>query len=92
MSYSVYILECADSTLYTGSTHNLAKRLYAHNALKAGAKYTRARRPATLVYAEELATLAEARKREAEIKRLTRREKSDLIKGRIIVKKKGKKN
>lgn len=75
MAYSVYILECADGTLYVGSTNDLAKRLVAHNTLKTGAKYTRGRRPVTLVYQEEVGTKGEAQKREAELKRLSRREK-----------------
>lgn len=75
----VYILKCSDDTLYTGSTVDLDKRLREHNDLKNGAKYTRARRPVELVYQEECETLAEARTREAEIKRMTREEKLLLI-------------
>ena len=76
----VYILKCGDGTLYTGSTADLAKRLREHNELKSGAKYTRARRPVAFVYQEKCETLARAREREAEIKRMTRREKLALIK------------
>jgi len=72
---TVYILKCCDDTLYTGSTVDMKKRLRAHNELKNGAKYTRARRPVVLVHQEECETLAEARAREAEIKRMTREEK-----------------
>ena len=79
MSYFVYILECADGTLYTGSTNNLEKRIREHNHAKNGAHYTKIRRPVVLKYNEEVATLAEARKREAEFKRLTRVEKLALI-------------
>lgn len=79
MMYTVYILECADSTLYTGATNDLQKRIHAHNNTKNGAKYTAARRPVRLVYIEQCASLAEARKREAAIKRLTRNEKKSLI-------------
>lgn len=75
MSYVVYILQCSDGTLYTGSTKDLEKRVHAHNNLKGGAKYTRARRPVELVYSESCESLSAARKREAEIKRLTREEK-----------------
>ena len=71
----VYILKCSDDTLYTGSTVDLKKRLREHNELKNGAKYTRARRPVSLVYEEECKTFAEARSREAEIKRMDRSEK-----------------
>ena len=76
---TVYILRCADGTLYTGSTNNLEKRLHEHNTSKAGAKYTHGRRPVELVYQETVASLSEARKREAEIKRLNRQEKMQLI-------------
>ena len=79
MSWMVYILECADSTLYTGCTNNFEKRLQEHNNGKQGAKYTRARRPVKVVFKEEVTTLAEGRKREAEIKRMTREEKLQLI-------------
>ena len=80
MFYTVYILECSDQTLYTGCTNNLEKRIHAHNTFKTGAKYTRARRPVKVVYCEEFKTLAEGRKREAEIKRMTRKEKLRLCK------------
>jgi len=75
----VYILECSDGTLYTGSTLDLTKRLREHNELKNGAKYTRGRRPVVLVYKEKCKTLAKVRNREAEIKRMDRREKLRLI-------------
>lgn len=77
---SVYILKCSDGTLYTGSTVDLTKRLREHNELKGGAKYTRGRRPVVLVYEEKCKTLALARSREAEIKRMDREEKLFLIK------------
>ena len=62
--YFLYILECADTTLYVGSTNNLEKRLREHNELKSGAHYTKIRRPVVLKYKEELPSLSEARKRE----------------------------
>ena len=77
--FSVYILECADKTLYVGSTTDLEKRLHAHNNLKNGAHYTKIRRPVILLYSETLATFAEMRAREAEIKRLSRADKFLLI-------------
>ena len=80
MIYYVYILRCADGTLYTGSTNNLEKRLKEHNNSKNGAKYTKARRPVFLEYKEEFKTFAESRSREAEVKRLDRKEKLELIK------------
>ena len=75
-----YILECADKTLYIGSTNNLEKRLHQHNNAKCGAHYTKIRRPVVLKYSEKFETLKEAREREREIKKLIRSKKIDLIK------------
>ena len=80
MNYT-YILQCADGTLYTGWTNDLEKRCMAHNNHKAGAKYTKTRRPVRIVYYEGYATDREAMCREAEIKKLTRKEKLSLIEG-----------
>jgi putative endonuclease len=77
--FFVYLLICKDNTFYCGSTSNIKKRIHAHNNLKSGAKYTRARRPVTLAYFEQLKTFAKMRTREAEIKKLTRKEKIKLI-------------
>ena len=77
MNY-VYILECADKTLYTGWTNNLASRIATHNAGK-GSKYVRSRLPAKLVYHESYATKQEAMRREYQIKQLSRSEKLQLI-------------
>ena len=79
MPYFVYILECADKTLYVGSTNDIEKRLHEHNTLKSGAHYTKIRRPVTLLYSETLPTLGEARSRECEIKTWPRQKKLDLI-------------
>lgn len=78
MKAYTYLLRCADGTLYCGWTDNLEKRLAAHNSGKAS-KYTRSRLPAELVYYEVFETRQEAMSREARIKRLSRREKLDLI-------------
>lgn len=75
----VYILRCADGSLYTGSTNDLQKRLERHNDGIA-AKYTRSRRPVLVVYQEKLSSRSAALIREASIKRLSRLEKLDLIK------------
>lgn len=74
----VYILKCADNTLYTGWTTDLDARLKAHNS-KSGAKYTKARTPVELVYFEEFKTKSEALKREYEIKQLSKKKKEELI-------------
>lgn len=78
--YYTYILECADKTLYVGSTNDLEKRLHQHNNLKSGAHYTKIRRPVVLKYKEEFETFSEAKKREPQIKKLSRTEKLQLIK------------
>ena len=79
MAYYVYILTCADNTLYVGSTNNLEKRVVQHNTAKAGAHYTKIRRPVMLAYSETVQTLSEALRREAEIKSWRREEKLALI-------------
>lgn len=76
--WQVYILRCADGSLYAGIAKNLAARLAAHNAGD-GAKYTRARRPVELVYTEPALDRAAAQKREAEIKRLAAKDKRNLV-------------
>jgi putative endonuclease len=74
----VYMVQCADGTLYTGWTNSLPRRLKAHNAGR-GAKYTRSRRPVCLVWAEQLPSPSDALRREAAIKRLSRAQKLALI-------------
>ena len=80
MSYYVYILRCADNTLYVSCTNNLEKRISEHNASKKGAHYTKFRRPVVLVYSETFETLSSARAREEEIKKWRKEKKLDLIK------------
>ena len=75
----VYILECADKTLYVGSTNDLDKRVHEHNHAKRGAHYTKIRRPVVLRYSERVRTLGKARSREAMLKQLSRQEKLQLI-------------
>lgn len=74
----VYILECADGTLYTGWTTDLERRLRQHNAGQ-GARYTRGRRPVELAYYEEAKDRSTALRREAAIRRLRRSGKLELI-------------
>jgi putative endonuclease len=81
MEIVVYIVECADQTLYTGWTNNLERRLEAHNTGR-GAKYTRSRCPVQVVYVEPQPDQATAQRREIEIKRLRRREKLKLIRNK----------
>lgn len=76
----VYLLRCRDGSLYTGITNDLTRRLAAHRAGTASA-YTRSRRPVRLAYREPLPDRRAALRREAVIKRLTRREKLALVRG-----------
>jgi len=78
LPWFVYIVECRDSTLYTGIARHLEKRIAAHNAGK-GAKYTAVRRPVKLVYAENAESRSAASQREYAIKQLPRAEKLALI-------------
>jgi putative endonuclease len=77
----VYILRCADDSLYTGITTELDRRVAEHNdkSKKLGARYTRSRQPVTLIYHETFESRSLASKREAEIKRLKRQQKLLLI-------------
>lgn len=77
--YTLYILKCADKTLYTGITANLDRRIKEHNHSKRGAKYTKTRRPSELVYAGKFPNRSAAAKEENRIKNLTRKEKFKLI-------------
>lgn len=74
----VYVLRCADDTLYTGVTTDLARRVEEHNGSPKGARYTRARRPVSLLHTESFGTRSVACAREAAIKRLSRKEKLSL--------------
>ncbi|MFA5125977.1 MAG: GIY-YIG nuclease family protein [archaeon] len=75
----VYLLQCSDNSYYCGYTNNLEHRVKAHNSGKAS-KYTRARLPVKIVYAEKLSSLSKALKREYAIKQLSRKEKIGLVK------------
>ena len=76
----VYILECADKTLYVGCTNDIERRIKQHNESKSGARYTKIRRPVKLLYTEQFKTLKSARSREAEIKSWRREKKLSLTK------------
>jgi putative endonuclease len=80
-SWFVYMLRCADGTLYTGCTTDLQARLVKHNA-GVGAKYTRSRLPLSIVYSESVPTRSDALKREAAIKKLSRDQKMALVTGK----------
>ncbi len=78
-AWTVYILRCADGSLYTGITRDVARRVEEHNSNGLAARYTRARRPVALVYQEPAATRSAASKREYRIKRMTRVDKQKLV-------------
>lgn len=81
MCWTVYILRCADGSLYTGITTDSHRRLHEHNNdNKKGAKYTRVRRPVVMVYKESHADRASASRREYALKKLSRSQKTNLIK------------
>lgn len=79
--YYLYILKCADGTLYTGITVDLERRVAEHNGSLLGAKYTRVRRPVELVYSQEFADRSLASKAERQVKLLSREEKLALVGG-----------
>jgi putative endonuclease len=78
----VYIVKCADDSLYTGIAKDVDRRIEEHNHSNLlGARYTRGRRPVSLVYHETLDSRSQASKRENEIKRLSRKDKESLVDG-----------
>lgn len=81
-AWTVYILRCADGSLYTGITRDVARRVEEHNSNGLlAARYTRSRRPVVLVYREPAATRSAASRREYRIKRMTRGDKLKLVQG-----------
>jgi len=77
--YYLYILKCADKTLYTGITTDLKRRITEHNSKKLGAKYTFSRRPVKMVYFKKFKNRSNASKEESRIKKLKRDKKLELI-------------
>ena len=76
----VYVLRCADGTLYAGVARDLSRRVSEHNGERRnGARYTAARRPVCIVYQRQFANRSLAQQEEARIKALTRAEKEALI-------------
>ena len=77
-----YIIRCADNSLYAGIAKDLDRRINEHNHdNQLGAKYTRPRRPVKLVYQQSYASRSQATQREMQIKRMSKQEKENLIKG-----------
>ena len=79
----VYIVECADGTLYTGITTDLDRRLLEHNYGSRSAKYTRSRRPVKLIWHIEVENRSQASKKEARIKKMARANKLQMINKKI---------
>lgn len=77
-TWFVYMVRCGDGSLYTGITVDVERRVALHNDGK-GAKYTRARLPVKLVWSAEMQTATDARKAEVDLKRLSKKEKEELI-------------
>jgi putative endonuclease len=77
--YYLYIVKCADKTLYTGITIDLPRRIKEHNSTRRGAKYTRSRRPVKLVYSKKFRNRSLASKTEYKIKKLSRQKKINRI-------------
>jgi putative endonuclease len=80
MKYFVYIVRCADNTFYTGITTDIKRRIDEHNGKDKGAKYTKVRRPVKLVYSSEFPDRSSATKEEMRIKKMTRKQKENLLK------------
>lgn len=77
--WTVYILRCADDSLYTGITNNIDRRIQEHNGSPRGASYTRGRRPVALAYSVEVADRSAASRLEAKIKSCDRKTKESII-------------
>ena len=75
----VYMLRCTDNSLYTGITTDIERRVIEHNGAKSVTKYTRARQPVVLVYQESVGSRSEAGKREAALKKLSKKDKEALV-------------
>jgi len=78
-TYYVYMVRCADETLYTGIAKDVDARVAEHNTGDKGAKYTKSRRPVVLLYVEQAPNRSEALKREYVIKTMSRNEKEALL-------------
>ncbi len=83
--YHLYILKCTDGTLYTGITTDLKRRIAEHNSAKLGAKYTVSRRPVKLAYSKKFKNRSLASKAEAEIKKLKKSQKLELVRSSRIM-------
>ncbi|MEM9333521.1 MAG: GIY-YIG nuclease family protein [Pseudomonadota bacterium] len=83
--YRLYILRCSDGSLYTGITVDIGRRLQQHETGKGGARYLRGRAPFELVFDSQAGNRSRASRLEARVKRLRKREKEQLIAGRLML-------
>ena len=81
----IYILECSDTSLYTGITTDIHRRVQEHNSSSFGAKYTKARRPVRLVRSQEAENRSHASKLELFVKKKTKNKKKELIEKNMSV-------
>jgi putative endonuclease len=75
----LYVAQCSDGTLYTGVTTDVSRRIHEHNTGSRGAKYTKTRRPVKLIYWIDFETRSSAQKAEYKFKKLTRKQKDEII-------------
>ena len=80
-TWLMYVVRCSDGSLYTGVTNNIKRRVLEHNYGMRGAKYTRSRRPVTLVYAVDCEGQSDALKREYAFKKLPKAKKEEIVRG-----------
>lgn len=81
--FHLYIVRCADDTLYTGIARDVGRRLRAHAGGRNGAKYLRGRQPLELVFSARVGSRADAQRLESRVKRLSREDKLALVGGRL---------
>ncbi|MCZ6797520.1 MAG: GIY-YIG nuclease family protein [Gammaproteobacteria bacterium] len=85
MNWSVYIIEANDNSYYTGIATDVERRFAEHSGAVCGAKYFNGRTPLKVIYQESGHTRSSASRREAEIKKLSRRQKQKLIAGKVLI-------
>ena len=79
MKWDQYVVKCSDNSFYAGVTTDLIRRIKEHNSDNKGAKYTRSRRPVSIIYSKEFENRSEAQKAEAAFKKLSRKQKEELV-------------
>jgi len=82
----LYVVECSDGTFYTGVTTDIPRRVNEHNTSARGAKYTRSRRPVRTVYWRKMEDKSSAQTEESKFKRLSRKQKQEIISSHLLEK------